>query len=84
MKINYKIIIFTVFLICLGCFLFFKKYNSIDNIKDRAKKHCISNNHEYREVLNSDGTKTELCIVDENKIDIIEYYNNRNKYTIKK
>lgn len=54
-------------------------YNKPENILERAKKSCIKNNYEYRVILNSDGKDSNVCIVDGKKIDIIEYYNNRNK-----
>ena len=77
MKFNYKILILVIGVILLSIFIFFRNYNKIENVENRARKYCIKNNNEYRVVLNSDGTESKICVVSGNKINIIEYYNNR-------
>lgn len=77
MKFNYKILILIIGAILIFLFIFFRNYNKVENIENRARKYCIKNNNEFRVILNSDGTENKICVVDGNKINIIEYYKNR-------
>ena len=79
MKNNNRFIAFGILALILLVLVLVRNYNKPENILERAKKSCIKDNYEYRVVLNSDGKDTNVCVVDGKKIDIIEYYNNRNK-----
>lgn len=79
MKNNNRFIIFGILLLLLLALVLIRNYNKPENILERAKKSCIKDNHEYRAILGSDGENSIFCIVDGRKINIIEYYNNRNK-----
>lgn len=80
MKKNYKIIIFALIIVVIGIFIFIKNYNNIENVRARAIKSCIKNNYEYRTVLDSEGNKNDFCIVNSDKMEILEYYKIRKTF----
>lgn len=46
-----------------------------DNIEEKAKKYCIDNGFEYREIVSSDGGILKQCKNGDSFINVVEFYN---------
>jgi len=54
-------LVISILAVFIANFFISKNYNKPENVEKRAVKYCIDNNHEYREVSDSDGKRLKQC-----------------------